>query len=160
MELWWKVRGSEWGVGTKAKEGKQTNILVYFRACKWQWKKKWWCDKKVTQRGGSIRGAARQPPNSQVWQPLRILRDTQSVKPWQTRGELPEAEWNPGSWVMEKNKAEKGIMRAGSCNLKLGYQGKCHWEVTFRQRPEESEGGVIELSTERTFQKRDSKGEE
>lgn len=68
--------------------------------------------------------------------------------------------WKELNEVSEKFQTDKGIMRAGSCNLKLGYQGKCHWEVTFRQRPEESEGGVIELSTERTFQKRDSKGEE
>lgn len=31
-----------------------------------------------------------------------------------------EAEWNPNGWVMEKNKAEKEIRKAGGGNLKFG----------------------------------------
>ena len=39
-------------------------------------------------------------------------------------GELPEAEWNPGVWPVEKYKAEKEIRSAGDRNLKMWWSGK------------------------------------
>lgn len=54
---------------------------------------------------------------------LKGLGEIQSVKPQQTRGELPEAECIPGGWAMEKNKAEEGIRNVGGCNIKFGGLG-------------------------------------
>lgn len=36
-----------------------------------------------------------------------------------TLGELPEVEWKPGVWPVEKYKAEKEIRSAGDRNLKM-----------------------------------------